>query len=197
MSRITDTNLTWLEPSSASLGDVPLPSLNFFGSEEEQVDKVHSDLQTSKSQMIYDSMILWHSIALSYVLLSFLAATQIIQRHGFQWDTHILKWDGAEMENSLCHVNRLVGQAPEQVQGSGVLLSGQGETQGQTVPLNVELLGITSSLLQQCSKASKPPEMHLHSQEHSSMSGQTWFNISVTHLTLCPSLQLKRAKHFA
>lgn len=58
MSRITDTNLTWLEPSSASLGDVPLPSLNFFGSEEEQVDKVHSDLQTSKSQMIYDSMIL-------------------------------------------------------------------------------------------------------------------------------------------
>lgn len=45
------------------------------------------------------------------------------------------------MEGSLCKVNRYVDQAPEQVQDSRysqVLLSGQGETPGQTVPLSVE-----------------------------------------------------------
>lgn len=104
------------------------------------------------------------------------------------------------MEGSLCNMNRYVDQAPEQVQDSRysqVLLSGQGETPGQTVPLSVELFMVTtagSSLLRWHSKAPKPPEMHLHSRQHPSLSGQTWFNISVTHPTLCPSLQLKKSK---
>lgn len=51
-----------------------------------------------------------------------------------------------------------------------------------------------SSLLWWRSKAPQPPEMHLHSRQHLSLSGQTWFNISVTHPTLCPSLQLKKSK---
>lgn len=66
---------------------------------------------------------------------------------------------------------------------------------GQTVALSVELFTVTitgSYLLWWGSKAPKPPEMHLHSQQHLSLSGQTWFNISVTHPTLCPSLQLKK-----
>lgn len=47
----------------------------------------------------------------------------------------------------------------------------------------------SSSLLQWHNKAPKPPEMNLHSQQHLSLSEQTWSSVSVTHHTLCPSVQ--------
>lgn len=74
-----------------------------------------------------------------------------------------------------------------------LLLSGEGETPGQTVPLSMDLPTVpstSSSLLQQHNKAPKPPEMNLHTQQHLSLSDQTWSNMSVTHCTL----QLKKSK---
>lgn len=52
-----------------------------------------------------------------------------------------------------------------------------------------QFLWVWSFPWSQAEAAPKPPEMNLHTQQHLSLSDQTWPSMSVTHCSLCPSVK--------